>query len=270
MRDHPFFKDTPRKTLDIEGEPIEFPIFYYDVRLIAAAFTVKVSELKRLLPHPKFKPIQIWPGTGMLEIAAFEYRDTSIGPYNELAIAIPIRFPPGLVVPGLSAMKMMRKKRFSVYVHHLPVTTQLALKLGVRFYNYPKFLADITFQDVDDNLEVTLREGGDLILKMRAQKLTPGKSRGFDVHTYSMKKDAVMHSLVEGWAPQLAAVMRGKVAELELGEHRISKELDDLDLSKTGRSGLYGDGAMIKLNHPDTRWCGDTLEVLSRSKGEFV
>jgi hypothetical protein len=270
MRDHPFFKDTPRKTLDIEGEPIEFPIFYYDVRLIAAAFTVKVSELKRLLPHPKLKPIKIWPGTGMLEIAAFEYRDTSIGPYNEIGIAIPVKFPPGLIFPGLSAMKMMRNNRFSVYVHHLPVTTEIALKLGVHFYNYPKFLADITFQDMDNNLEVTLREGDDLILKMRAKKLPAKRSRGFEIHTYSIKKDAIMHSLVEGWAPQLGSVMMGSVAELELGEHRISKELADLNLSRTARSGLYGEAAMTKLYHPDTRWCGDTLEVLSRSKGEFV
>jgi hypothetical protein len=51
MRDDPFFKDTPRKTLDMAGEPIEFPIFYYDLRMIHAVFNVKNSAIKKLVPH---------------------------------------------------------------------------------------------------------------------------------------------------------------------------------------------------------------------------
>ncbi len=54
MRDDPFFKDTPRKTLDMEGESIEFPILYYDFRMISGTFTAKTIKLKELLPHPNF------------------------------------------------------------------------------------------------------------------------------------------------------------------------------------------------------------------------
>lgn len=263
MRDHPFFKDTPRKTLDMAGQPMEFPIFYYDVRFVTAIFTAKTTALKKLLPHPRFKPIQIWPGTGMLGIAAFEYHDTSVGPYNEVGIAIPIKFPSRFVIPGLSALKMMRKNLFPVYIHHLPVTTEFALKSGIHFYNYPKFLAEITFQDRDESLEVTLKEKDDLILKLLAKKLPLKRSAGFEFHTYSTKDNVVMHTLVEGWAPKFGAVRMGSVAELELGEHGISKELAELNLSKTARSGLYGEGVMTKLHDPDQRWNADTLEIIS-------
>jgi len=263
MRDHPFFKDTPRKTLDMAGQPMEFPVFYYDVRFVTAIFTAKASALKKLLPHRRFKPIQIWPGTSMLGIAAFEYHDTSIGPYNEIAISIPIKFPSRFVVPGLSALKMMRKNLFPVHIHHLPVTTEIALKAGIHFYNYPKFLADITFQDRDESLEVTLKEKDDLILKLLAKKLPLKRSAGFEFHTYSIKDNVVMHALVEGWAPKFGAVRMGSVAELELGEHGISKELAELNLSKTARSGLYGEGVMTKLHAPDQRWNADTLEIIS-------
>jgi len=263
MRDHPFFKDTPRKTLDMAGQPMEFPVFYYDVRFVTAIFTAKTSALKKLLPHRRFKPIQIWPGTGMLGITAFEYHDTSVGPYNEIAISIPIKFPSRFVVPGLSALKMMRKNLFPVYIHHLPVTTETALKLGIHFYNYPKFLADITFQDQDESLEVTLKEKDDLILKLLAKKLPLKRSAGFEFHTYSIKDNVVMHTLVEGWAPKFGAVTIGSVAELELGEHGISNELAELNLSKTARSGLYGEGVMTKLHDPDQRWNADTLDIIS-------
>lgn len=263
MREDAFFKETSRKALDMAGEPIEFPVLYYDFRFIMGTFTAKTNRLKKLLPHPNFKPIEIWPGTGMLGITAFEYNDTSIGSYNEVAVGIPIKFPPGLVFPGLSAIAMMRKNIFPIYIHHLPVTTEIALKGGIYFYNYPKFLAEITFQDLEENLEVTLKEKDDLILKIYARKLPLKKASRFEFHTYSVKENMVMHTLIDGWAPRLGKMMMGSIAELELGEHRISKELADLNMSKAARSGLYGEGVMTKLHEPDQRWNVDSLEIIS-------
>ena len=52
----------------------------------------------------------------MMIIVAFEYRDTSIGPCNEIGLSVPVKFPPGFVFPGLSAISMMLNNRFSVYI----------------------------------------------------------------------------------------------------------------------------------------------------------
>jgi len=263
MRDDPFFEDTPRKTLDMEGEPLEFPILYYDFRMISSTFSAKTKKLKKLLPHPHFKPVELLPGTGMLLVTAFEYLDTSIGPYNEVAIAIPVRFPPGFVFPGLSAISMMRKNRFSVYIHHLPVTTEIACMGGVHFYNYPKFLSEITFEDQDENLEVTLKEGDELILKMNAEKLPLKQSARLEFHTYSIRANVVMHTFVDGWAPKYGVKMMGHSAKLELGDHRISQEISELHLSKTSSSGQYAEGVMSKLHDPDQQWNVNTLAVVS-------
>jgi len=262
MRDAPFFNDTPRKILDMAGQQIELPILYYDLRCITSIFTAKTSRLRKLLPHPNFKPIEMWPGTGMLGITAFEYHDTSIGPYNEVAITIPIRFPPRFVFPGIAAVSMMRTNVFHVYIHHLPVTTEIALKAGVQFWNYPKFLAEITFQDNDENLEVTLKENDSLILKIFARKLVARRSARLQFHTYSIRENVVMHGFVDGRAAQLGAVMMGNVARLELGEHRISKELIDLGIGETARSGHYIEGMMTKLYDPDQQWNVDTLSLI--------
>ena len=96
--------------------------------MISGTFTAKTNKIKKLLPHPNFKPVEIYPGTSMIIIVAFEYRDTSIGPYNEVAVSVPIKFPPKFVFPGFAAISMMRKNCFSVYIHHLPVTTEIARK----------------------------------------------------------------------------------------------------------------------------------------------
>jgi len=176
MRDDPFFEGTPIKTLDMEGEPFEFPILYYDFRMISSTFSAKDQKAQKTPPPPPISsPLRFLPGTGMLIITAFEYLDTSIGPYNEVSVSIPVKFPPGFVFPGLSAISMLRKNRFPVYIHHLPVTTEIARMGGVHFYNYPKFLSEIIFEDQDQNLEVTLKEGDELILKMNAPK-TPFKT----------------------------------------------------------------------------------------------
>ena len=263
MRDAPFIKDTPRKTLDMDGQQVEFPILYYDLRCITSIFTAKTSRLNKLFPHPNFKPIEMWPGTGMLGITAFEYRDTSIGPYNEIAITIPVKFPPGFVFPGIAAISMMRRNVFPVYIHYLPVTTEIALKVGIYFWNYPKFLADITFQDQGEYLNVSLKENNRLILKMSAKKLAAKQSGRPQFHTYSLKDNIVMHALVDGWAPRLGTIMMGNVARLELGEHRISEELASLNLSKTAHSGQYTEEMMTKLHDPDQRWNVDTLAPIN-------
>lgn len=147
----------------MKGLSIEFPALYYDIRFTTCIFTAKIERLKSILPHPQFIPIHIWPGTGMLGITALEYRDTSVGPYNEVAITVPLNFPPAAFLGKHSALSMMHKNIFPVYIHHLPVTTEIALGLGVHFYNYPKFLSWIDFQERHDFLEITLKEGDDLI-----------------------------------------------------------------------------------------------------------
>ena len=259
MREALFFKDTPRKTLDMVGQQIEFPILYYDLRYITAIFTAKTSKLRNLLPHSNFRPIEMWPGTGMLGITAFEYRDTSIGPYNEIAIVIPVKFPPQFVFPGITAISMMKKNIFPVYIHHLPVTTDIALQVGVHFWNYPKFLAEISFEDQGKDVEVTVKEKGSLILKVLSKRLPARESAEVQFHTYSIRDNIVMHGSAIGWAQRLGTTMIGKMAQLELGEHPISEELRELNLKENAYSGQYADGVMTKLYDPDQQWNVDTL-----------
>ena len=245
MKDDDFFKDTPRKTLDMEGQSIEFPILYYDFRFMNCIFSVKIERLKQILPHENFSPIQIRPGIGMLSICAFEYHDTSIGPYNEVAISVPINFPPASYLGKHTALSTMRQNIFPVYIYQLPVTTEIARDGGVYFYNYPKFLAKIDFFDREDSTEITLREGDDLIF------------------TFSLGEKTIMHTLIEGRARKYGKNMLGRCGELELGSHKISEELKNLKMSKSAWRGLSGEGTMSKLHDPDQQRDKETLKIVS-------
>ena len=72
-----------------------------------------------------------------------------------------------------------------------------------------------------------------------------------------------MHTLVEGWAPRYGVKMMGNKAKLELGNHLISHEIAELNLSKTSSSGQHAEGMMTKLYAPDQHWDVNTLSVIS-------
>jgi hypothetical protein len=265
MRDDVFFENTPKKILDFKGEPAEFPALYYDFRFVNCIFTAKIDRLKQILPHPQFKPIPIWPGTGLLTVCFFEYRDSAIGPYNEVAINVPINFAPDSILSKTSALSSLRKNVFSIYILHLPVTTEIARDRGIYFFNYPKFLAEIECVEQDGSLEITLKEKEELILKMTANRLPLESSDTIEMHTFSLDEKKIMHSLVEVYASKFGKKTLGRCGELELGSHRISEELKGLKLSKSAWSGFCGDGTMAKLYDPDRFWDKETLQPLSKT-----
>ena len=72
-----------------------------------------------------------------------------------------------------------------------------------------------------------------------------------------------MHTRVEAWAPQYGMKMMGHKANLELGDHSISQEISELELSKNSLSGQYAEGMMSKLYSPDQHWDVNTLDSIS-------
>jgi len=86
-------QQTDAMTGDLE---FRSPLFIRDSRIISAVFPTSAQRLRKLIPDPGLRPAQIMPGIGMVQLTAYEHRDSDIGPFNELSIVIPIyspRFP---------------------------------------------------------------------------------------------------------------------------------------------------------------------------------
>jgi hypothetical protein len=98
---------------------------------------------------------------------------------------------------------------------------------------------------------------------MNADKIPLNRSARMEFHTYSIKNHAVMHTPVEAWAPRYGMKMMGHKAKLNLGNHRISHEIDALNLSRTSTAGQHAEGMMSKLYLPDRHWDINTLSVIS-------
>jgi hypothetical protein len=234
MRGSPFFDGVAQSEVTIAGEQAHVPIFYYDGTATSAVFPARLGALRRLMPDPRLCPARLAPGLGAVAITCFEYRDTDIGPYNELAISVVLNEPwflPNL--PGLALISSLRRRQLHAWVHHLPVTTEIARAGGVDFYNYPKFIAGIDFDESDERRTCRLSEGAEHILTLSGKRIPAPRSEEFQLFSHLWMDRQPQSSEFKINAIEMGVSLSPSAATLKLGErHPIARELAGLLLSR--------------------------------------
>ncbi|MBC7248286.1 MAG: acetoacetate decarboxylase family protein [Actinobacteria bacterium] len=246
------FGHVAQREVEITGGTCAVPIIYRDVFAAAGIFAAPTPQLRGLLPTSKLVPAEVFPGKGLLAVMAFDYRDTSIGPYRELAVAVPVRYRPRLNPPLLPAMRMAVSFSYEAFVWQLPVTTETALHAGIDIWGYPKFLADITFDEDEEHVTCALVENGEHILTLRVKKSLPRMKTYFDLNTYSVKGDDLLYTSVKGISSSLGRSFRPGTASLILGEHPVSRTLRDIAPGRSIQS-MYIPRAQVLLPEADKR-----------------
>ena len=125
----------------------------------------------------------------------------------------------------------MARRYFTAYVWQLPVTTERARRGGVEMYGYPKYLADIVFTDEGSMLSCSLSEGGRNILVLKGKKLKTSSEKVNRFKTFSIKDGVPLAANVYMNPLEFGKSMRKKAARLTLGDHEVSRQLLDMDLS---------------------------------------
>ncbi len=166
-----FFDGVDQVELKLPSGDIKFPIFYRDARMFTIVIPANLFKLKKALPDVRLSPAQVVPGVGALALTAFEYYDTDIQPYNEFSMGILLNTPHFMAVPGYNMLRQFAANFFNVFIWQLPVTTELALRGGIDFYNYPKSICDINFSDTESLITCDLFRDGEQILTMSGEKV---------------------------------------------------------------------------------------------------
>ena len=230
------------------GVRIGLPVRYYDWSAIMAHFPVPVSAVRKLLPTSKLKPAQLLPGTAILSMVAMEYRQIAdVAPYNEFGIMVPVLYEPTANIPGLPLLFPHWFRRFGLYVHHLPVTTQAAYDFGVEIWGYPKFVAEISFEDEGRVRRCRLRAGGKDIVTLEVKKLAT-RARSLNFYSYTVKEGQLLRTLIQTQGEFGIARFRGG-ASFTLGDHPIAEELQALGIANTTVECLYAPQVQSML-HP--------------------
>jgi hypothetical protein len=137
------FLDVPQKKTRTTKGPVGLPILYRDASVLQAFFVVDGAKATDILQGTGLKPM-LTRGRGLAGLVFFEYRDTSIGPYNEVGLALACHSGEG-TQPGIlrDFLRPSRKREIGFHVLDLPVTTEAACAAGKEIWGYPKFVTDL-------------------------------------------------------------------------------------------------------------------------------
>jgi hypothetical protein len=149
-----WFETIEKEKVDIGFESWS-PNFYYENTKVTAIYTADIDRLRELLPdavEEHSKPIQIWPGRGLVALTAYSYHYCDNDTYNEISLAIVTNAPDSSNLGPFSLVSQAMDKNFWGYVLKLPVDTELAKVRGVVGYNLPKWVTGIEYRVTPESI----------------------------------------------------------------------------------------------------------------------
>jgi hypothetical protein len=233
VSDERFFQvpRTPRRTS--QGE-IDFPILYYDTSALLAFFLADRASVATVLAGTGLRPGVTFGAKALAGLAFYEYRDSSIGAYNEVGVAVPV--VPVADPPRRGALLELfqdpRQRRLGFYILDLPVTTAVANAGGREIWGYPKFVTEIPlhFGRGEFAGRVLDPAGGEPILALSGS-YGPGISLpGMDLLLYSELKGRRLRTVVDVKGRFHTTSGRGMRLEVGRSRHGMAERLRALGL----------------------------------------
>ncbi len=233
-----FFETTrPGCKATLGKKEIELPILYFRDDFFGLVFKANFNKVKSLMPSGGLHPVT-YPGKkALVAIGAFNYIDTTIGPYGELCVGIPVVFGKK-PLPILPLVKETGYKGYGLLIMHLPVTSTLTRDAGRNGWGYPKFVADMVFTNTPEYQECQLSEGKEHILTLRVKKKGALRRVTAPQITYSVKDNRLIKTII----PQkgtLCFSMNHKGSYVKLGNHEVSNTIRDLEISNKPLQSRY-------------------------------
>jgi hypothetical protein len=250
----PFFPATSdSKTVTYGKLSFDLPILYFRDDAFALFFTADRNEVTSFMPSHRLHPVLLSARKAMVGIAAFNYIDTTIGPYGEVAVVLPAVYnasPPPVLIPALLES---RYPDFGMLVMHLPVTNTLARDAGRQEWGYTKFVADMHFTITPEFMECRLSEKDQHILTLRVGRRGVAMRDKKPLVTFSVKEGNLLKTTIPQRCTTRSAI-KPKDSFLQLGDHPVSETIHALGLSERPfmsryyleRSGILPAGRIIQ------------------------
>lgn len=236
MKSDPFFQ-LERRTFITPAGAVDLPILYYDFSQVIFCYSVEPRLLKTLLVDTGFEPCVFANGKAMAILVFFEYRDTSIGAYNEVGLCSatfsakkrrPLVFLPDVLKRG-------EKWNIACFVHDLPVTTSLAHAAGRTLWGYPKFVTDIDFflslESFHGSIKDPHSEGEIMRIQGTLGKIvTPPILPAIDIVTHTIKNGEQIRTVITTNGKM--RLHMGPPIQLKIGDsaHGMAQKLRHLGL----------------------------------------
>ncbi len=124
---------------------VGLPILYKKTAALTALFKVPLGAMNSLLQGTGLSAAPAGSDSALAAVVFFRYDETSIGPYNEAALATIVtqegHAAPAVPLVDISLPPALR--RSAIHILDLPVTTAIANAAGREIWGYPKFVTEI-------------------------------------------------------------------------------------------------------------------------------
>src|SRR5437764_7548826 len=127
-----------------DGTEVALPIRYIDNRCLAATFLTDLERAAHVLEGTGLQAVPQEDGKAVVLYLCWEYRQTDLGPYNEIALTV-LAVAPQDPAPA-------------IYVADLPVTTEAANRAGQELWGYNKFVTDIEIKGEGKQFSAVVRD----------------------------------------------------------------------------------------------------------------
>jgi len=233
--------------------PLELPIVYEDASNAIALFDGDLAACRKVLEGTGLEPAIVRGGRAQVAMSFYEYRRTSIGPYNEVATAIFAKRPGdrgGLY--GLAEfLRDPRRRGVGAWVVDLPVTTETANVAGRELWGYPKFVTGIDFALAGRSVKGAVHDpaGGPPLCTLAGTMGPSMPIPALSLLTYTQLRGTLLRTPVDVRAPTRVH-LRGDV-RLHVGpsRHRMAENLRALGLDGAAPAAIVATERFTSLLH---------------------
>jgi len=187
----PFFTAVEQVPKDTSAGSCDLPILYRDASQLASFYRVDPAKAAAVLKGVGLEPL-VMMGKTIVLLVGFEYRDTTVGVYNELGLGIMTKLPG----TSISALKLIgdlaAQPQQGMFVANLPVTTEAARAAGFEIWGYPKYVTGIETSFDANGVRVVLQDE----FEWSIGKQRGLRAKGLPLVTYTVREGHLVRTVV--------------------------------------------------------------------------
>ncbi len=254
----PFFQ-VPQTTRKTSAGDVQLPILYFDASALYGFFLVEKQKVDSLLAGTGLEADLVMGNYSIAGIACYEYRDTSVGVYNEVGLAVtasPVGQgkPVGSWWDFLSTLTNPEVRHTGMHVLHLPVTTEAANAAGREIWGFPKFVTPITYQESGKTMDCRVYDPdqgvGEQLIMALAGNLGPGlPARPLSLTLFTRLEQALLRSTVNARGKSRLTMPGSLRLTVGDSQHPMAQTLRELGLANARPLAVvYSDCFQSRLN----------------------
>jgi hypothetical protein len=216
------------------------PAVYRDGRVATAVYAISPERARAAVGPRELHPIELPGRRSIAIVCCFDYLDTTLGPYRELAIGVVVS-PNRRLGPPRGLDLISGDPDTGAWLLALPVSSELARRGGVELFGYPKTLCDLHVEQLSTQCSCIVEEDNTRIF---AATFPLSWGPRFPVRcfvTYSEQDGRLLKTRVETqWRVTLASG-RGMALAVTNSPHPVCQAVHQLGLPNKPLFVLHGD-----------------------------